>query len=125
MLSDKSFEGLHNIRVDFVHASEGVHLLGLSECLVLLYDGHGLILESCKSLFQRFDVVVIPATRFAALQDPCNHGVFVSIQEEDEGHIHDVSHDSLPSLLVVQVSGEAVNKELFSVPSVFLHSLLE
>ena len=56
--------------------------------LVEVNDGHRLVSEGGESFAEGLDVVIISPAGLGPLLNALNHGIFVGVKEDTEGHVH-------------------------------------
>lgn len=123
--SNEKFESILDLIEDLIDRVESVDLDTLALAVIVLNDGHCLVSEGRKTLSQRLDIVIISATGLASLDNPLNHGLFIGIHKQHEGHLDWVAHDASPPIEVILIAGEPVDQESLLCPPVLLHALLQ
>ncbi len=78
-----------------------------------------------QSLTESLNVVVGASRVGTALHNALDEGLFFNDEVKHASEVDGVSHDLVPSLIVVLIAREAVNKELFRAPALLLHGCLD
>lgn len=120
-----SFKSFFNLIINNLWGLSSVNSLHLVLCLIKLDDGHTLLLENGKPFLEHLNVVIVPCCVSGcggSCLDTSDHCLFCAFEEKHEFHIGVFAHDLEPSLIVVLISGEAIDQVLFIGPPVLLHS---
>jgi hypothetical protein len=113
MYLDYRLNALHlqlllNPLIHLIHAARSQHLDHLALLLKLVHHRHARLLKRAEALANRLDIVVVAATRLAPLQQPAQHDLLGTAQEQ---HKLRHAHRRLEEMGLVELARKPVDQE--------------